>query len=360
MAPPASFAPSATSRAIDVKDFSTSGGRAWDEYVRNAERATFCHLSGWLRVIGRVWRHRSHCIYAERDQRVSGVLPLFHVSSRMFGSILVSTPNAVYGGIVADDEQVYTKLIDRARSLASELHVDYLELRDTQDRIAATQGSHSHDLYVAFDRVLPEDEDELIGSFPRDVRRMARLGVKLGLTAHFGREEMLDDFYQVYSTSVRNLGTPVFPRRLFAEFLEEFSDASDILVVRSGNRVAGAVMSFYFRDSVMPYYGGAYREFYSAGVSNFMYWELMREAVRRGFRRFDFGRSKRGTGSYEFKRGWRMTERELPYKYFLVRANELPRRDPLNPRYRLMIEAWKRLPLGFANFVGPMVVKYLP
>ncbi len=313
-----------------------------------------------MRVVERTWRHRSHCLYAERDHRVAGVLPLFHVASRMFGSMLVSTPNAVYGGVVADDDDVYAELIEAAKSLATELRVDYLELRDVHDQTGASPDFHRQNLYVTFDHPISTDEDALMKSFPRDVRRMIRQGARHGLSAHFGGEELLEDFYDVYAASVRNLGTPVFPKKLFAGFLREFPGDSDILVVRRGKSVAGAVMSFYFRHAVMPYYGGAYPEFYRAGVNNFMYWELMRAAARRGSTRFDFGRSKLGTGSYEFKRGWGMNERALPYKFFLMRARELPNLNPLDPKFRPVIETWKRLPLGLTKLIGPLIVKYLP
>lgn len=353
----AQFAPSSY---IAVKSYSNADAAAWDDYVRRADHATFCHLSGWARVIERTWRHQSHCLYAEREGRIVGILPLFHVSGPLFGSMLVSTPNAVYGGVVVDDDRVHDRLIEAAKSLAAQLRVDYLELRDTRDDEYPTAEFHRRDLYVTFHHPITPDEEALMKSFPRDLRRMIRLGARHGLSSEFGREEALNDFYEVYATSVRNLGTPVFPKNLFAEFLREFPGESDILVIREGRRIAGAVMNFYFGDAVMPYYGGAYPEFYRVGVNNFMYWELMRAAARRGYARFDFGRSKRGTGAYEFKRGWGMAETPLPYKFFLVRAKRAPNLNPMNPKFKLMIEAWKRLPLSLTKLIGPMIVKYLP
>src|SRR5262249_37313006 len=192
------------------------------------------------------------------------------------------------------------------------------------------------------------------------IRRMVRQALKHGMRSSLGREELLDDFYNVYATSVRNLGTPVFPKELFAEYLREFPESSDILIIRQGDRVAAGVLSFYFRNTVMPYYGGAYPEFYRMGVNNLMYWELMRRAGARGYTRFDFGRSKRNTGAYEFKRGWRMRERELPYKFFLVRSKKMPNLNPLNPKFKLMVEMWKRLPLQLTKLIGPKIVKHLP
>lgn len=349
---------------MTIKTWSNADAAQWDHFVRRADDATFCHLSGWLRVVERVWRHQSHSIFAERNGQVVGVAPLFRVANSPLGlwsgSRLVSTPNAVYGGVVADDDIIRAELIKTARLLAEELRVDYLELRDTRERDPAASDFRRQDLYAAFERPLTEDEDALMKSFPRDIRRMIRLGVKGGLSSQIGREELLDDFYEVYAASVRRLGTPVFPKRLFAEFLREFADASDILLVRQGERIAGAALSFYFRDAVAPYYGGAYPEGHVVGVNNFMYWELMRSAARRGYSRFDFGRSKRGSGSYEFKRGWGMAERPLPYHFLLVRADRMPELNPMNPKFKLLIETWKRLPFSFTKLIGPMIVRYLP
>ncbi len=348
--------------APTIKYYTSSCAAKWDAYVRRAAPGTFCHLTGWGSVIERTWGHRPYYLYAERDAAVVGVLPLFYVRSRLFDTVLVSTPNAVYGGAVADDWLTRQALIEAAKQLARQLQVDYLELRDCwETETAATDPElQRKDLYVTFEHPISTDEDAMMRSFPRDIRRMIRQGPKHGLRSEIGREELLNDFYEVYATSVRNLGTPVFPKKLFAEFLRQFPEASDVLLLRQGKRVAGAVMSFYFRDTVMPYYAGAYRDFYGAGVNNFMYWELMRQAAARGYRRFDFGRSKRGTGAYEFKRGWGMRERQLPYRYFLVRARQLPNLNPTNPKFELLIKVWQRLPVRVTKLIGPKIVSKLP
>lgn len=340
----------------------------WDAYVRQASGGTFCHLSGWLRVLERTWGHINYSLLAERGGHVVGVLPLFHVQSRIFGSMLVSTPNAVYGGIVADDEAARLALLQKAKQLAAELEVDFLELRNTPESLVSEleperiyQGFSLQDqLYVRFTHPLVADEEALLKTFPRDIRRMIRQGPKHQLTSEVRREEALPEFYDVYATSVRNLGTPVFPLRLFAEFLREFPDACDILVIRQGRQVAGAVLSFYFGGTVLPYYAGAYAEFYRSGINNFMYAELMRHSTARGGTRFDFGRSKRGTGAYAFKHGWGMQAEALPYRIHLVKAPQLPNLNPTNPKFKLLIETWKKLPLGLTKLLGPPIVKYLP
>ena len=275
----------------------------------------------------------------------------------------MSVPNGVYGGIAAEDAEAARSLQEHAMRFAVSLGVDYLELRDHTSEQALQSGAaadfHVQDLYVAFDCAIVPDEEAQLASFKRELRRMVRVGGKNGLSAHFGREEHLDEFYEVYALSLSQLGTPVFPRTLFETFLEEFPTA-DIMVVRQGSKVASAVMSFYSSDAVHPYYAGAYPQFYRAGVNNFMYWELMKSAAARGCTRFDFGRSKKGTGAYAFKRTWDMRERELPYRHYLVRAQAPPNVNPTNPRFSPFIEAWKKLPLGVAKFLGPMIVKHLP
>ena len=347
--------------ALTIKQYEPSQAALWDAYVHRSPQATFCHLSGWGRVIERVWKHKPYHLLAERLGTITGVLPLFHVHSRLFGSMLVSSPNAVYGGVAADDHESRQALIDAAKKLAQDLQVDYLELRHAYENETENDPQLLRkELYYTFEHPITTDEEALMKTFPRDLRRMIRQGPKNGLVSEVGRENLLDDFYEVYATSVRNLGTPVFSKRLFAEMLAEFPESSDIILIRQGERVAGGVLNFYFRDTVMPYYGGAYAEFYRAGINNFMYWELMRHAALRGFTNFDFGRSKIGTGAYEFKRGWGMEVRALPYQFYLVRAKEMPNLNPTNPKFELMIKTWKRLPLGVTKLLGPVIVKNLP
>ena len=334
----------------------------WKSYAERSERATFCHLPGWAKVVERVWKHTPCHLIASRGDVVTGILPLFHVKSLLFGSSLVSSPNAVYGGVAATDETTRAALVAEAKVLARRLRVGFLELRDTvEDEGAAADAElQRKDLYATFGCPITTDEELLGKQFQRDVRRMVRVGLKNGLVAVVGGEEHLDAFYEVYATSVRNLGTPVFPKSLFAEFLREFPDSSDILLVRHGNRVASGVLSFYFRSTVMPYYGGAYPEFYRSGVNNLMYWELMKSAAARGYTWFDFGRSKKGTGAYAFKHGWSMEECPLPYRFFLVSAPKMPDLNPNNPKFAMAIKAWKKLPLGLTKIVGPHLVRSMP
>jgi FemAB-related protein (PEP-CTERM system-associated) len=348
---------------LRVAPLSASSPALWDAFVTRCDDATFCHLTGWQRVVERTWGHDPHHLMALDETGVQAVLPLFHVRSALFGSMLVSTPNAVYGGVAGYSTAARSLLTDAAARLARELNVDFLELRDSHMGPGESSQRlkwHSKDLYVTFEKELVGNEEQVLKTFPSDLRRMIRVGAKSGLTTKIGGLELLDDLYRVYTQSLRNLGTPAFPRRLLAEFLQEFPRTSNILLVMQGDTVAAGVLSFYFRRTVLPYYGGSYPEFLKCGVNNFMYWELMRHAMARGCTRFDFGRSKVGTGAFAFKKGWRMTERRLPYRYLLVKATQVPNLNPTESKYQPVIQLWKRLPVSVANTLGPLIVRGLP
>jgi len=213
------------------------------------------------------------------------------------------------------------------------------------------------DLYVTFRKVITADHDENLKAVPRKQRAMIRKGIDAGLESV--RTNDADRLFRTYSASVRNLGTPVFPRRYFRLLQEVFGAACDSLIVTHEGRDVAAVMSFYFRDEVLPYYGGSLPLAREVKANDFMYWELMRRSVDGGCRLFDFGRSKVGTGSYHFKKNWGFEAQPLHYEYFLVKDREVPEINPANPRYRLFIEAWKRLPLPLANLVGARLSPYL-
>jgi FemAB-related protein (PEP-CTERM system-associated) len=345
-----------------LRQLSAARHADWDHYVRRAPDGTFCHLSGWSRAVEQTWCHDSASLYAERDGDMVGVLPLFLVRSRLFGTMLVSTPNAVYGGPLADDPDARRALVIEAKRLAVHADAGYLELRESGDVPSEQEDAdlHRKDLYITFDHPIVADDEALMHSFPSKLRNMIRKGWKHGLRVEFGGGELLDEFYSVYATSLRNLGTPAFPKRLFAAFLRELPGACDIEIVRYGPRAVGAAMSVSFRDTVAPYFAGALREFYYTSVSTTMFWELMRRAARHGYTRFDFGRSKLGSGSHAFKCGWGMREVPLPYRYFLVRATDMPNLNPTNPKYKLLIRLWKRLPVRLSTLAGPPIVKYIP
>ncbi len=327
----------------------------WDTFVEAMPQATFFHRSAWRDIVEGELGHRCHYLQAVDAQgRVTGILPLAEIRSWLFGHALISMPFCVYGGAVALDADTGARLADAAVDLATALRVDYLELREREPRHPDWPVK---DLYVSFRKPLHADHESNLKAIPRKQRAMVRKGIDAGLRARHGAG--VDAFYRVYAESVRNLGTPVLPRRYYARLARTFGDDCEITVVEHAGKAVAAVMSFYFRDEVHPYYGGSVWRGRALAANDFMYWSVMRRAVERGARLFDYGRSKRNTGAYHFKKHWGFEPRPLPYAYHLVRAGEVPDVSPANRKYGLFIKAWKHLPLPLSRTVGPWLARSL-
>ena len=329
---------------------------AWDDFVRSRPAATFFHRSGWQEVVSRTFGYSDRSLAAWRDGAIRGILPLVRVPTLPWGSALVSSPQAVYGGPVADDDATRDALLAQAAREGERLGVRYLEYRN----VLPLADLPARDLYVTFRREILPGLDENMAAIPRNQRRSIRIGMKSDLAAVHGGRELLDEFFGIYATSVRNLGTPVFPRALFAGLFDVFPEETGILLVRHRGVALAAVLTFYDRGEVLPYYGGSLREGWRYGVNDFMYWSLLVRGMERGDRIFDFGRSKRGSGSYDFKRHWGFEPTPLAYQYVLVRQRSLPDLSPRNPKFSAAIECWKRMPLALATRLGPAIVRYFP
>lgn len=327
----------------------------WERFVLGCPGATFFHRAAWQDVIAEVFRHPTHYLYAEDQGQITGVLPLAHVKSLLFGNALVSLPFAVYGGVAADSEAAADALEDRAQTLARELGVDHLELRHVDAR---HEDWPRQDLYVTFRKALHADDESNLQAIPRKQRAMVRKGIKNGLRSQF--DPGVERFFALYADNVHRHGTPALPKRYFQALRDKFGDDCSVLTVEGPDaKPLSSVLSFTFRDQILPYYAGDDVGARALAANDFKYWELMRHACSRGIQVFDFGRSKQGTGPYSFKKNWGFEPTPLHYEYKLYKRESVPQNNPSNAKYKLMIEAWRRLPLGLANWLGPFVVRSL-
>jgi FemAB-related protein (PEP-CTERM system-associated) len=325
----------------------------WDAFVMTCPQATFFHRAGWQSVISDVFRLETHFLYAEVEGRIEGVLPLARVKSLLFGHSLVSLPFAVYGGVAAASEHVADGLETAAQALALRLGADFLELRNVAGRHREWP---MQDLYVTFRKDILADEEENLLAIPRKQRAMVRKGIANGLRSEL--DSGVERFFGLYADNVHRHGTPAFPKRYFLALQREFgSDCQVQTVVDKQGLPVSSVLSFYFRDEVLPYYAGDTEAARDLAANDFKYWELMRRACHRGLRVFDYGRSKQGTGSYSFKKNWGFEPQPLHYEYCLYKRQQVPQNNPSNPKYRLLIEAWRRMPIGMANWLGPFIVR---
>jgi FemAB-related protein (PEP-CTERM system-associated) len=331
--------------------------RSWDEFVLAHPRSTLFHLTKWRNVIEKSFRYQPRYLIAVEGERVRGVLPLFLVENLLIKKALISTPFAVYGGVLADSDEVRQSLAEAARKLGDSLGVQYVELRnlDESQRVGFERVSR----YVTFHQEIGPDEEALLKAIPRKTRYMVRKAVKEPFTGRSTRD--FSRFVDLYSQNLRRLGTPSFPRAFFENILANFERMVDVREVLLNGQVASAVLTFYYRDQVLPYYGASDPAFNAAAPNNFMYFDLMRWGGQNGFRLFDFGRSKKeGSGSYEFKCHWGMVEKELPYEMLLVKRKSLPNYSPNNPKFNLMIRIWQNLPLPVTRWLGPYFVRMVP
>jgi FemAB-related protein (PEP-CTERM system-associated) len=328
---------------------------AWDQFVMDCPAATFFHRSGWQRILEQVFRHRTHYLFAVQDNRITGVLPLAHVKSLLFGNALTSLPFAVYGGVAADDEASAAALEAEAERLALSLGVQHLELRHMHKRHADWP---AQDLYVTFRKAILPDEEANMQAIPRKQRAMVRKGIKNDLKSEIDSD--ISRFFSLYADNVHRHGTPALPRRYFEALQREFGADCEVLTVTGKEgQLLSSVLSFYFRNEVLPYYAGDDLAARDLAANDFKYWELMRRSCARGLTLFDYGRSKQGTGPYAFKKNWGFEPQPLSYEYRLYKRDAVPQNNPANAKYKLMIETWRKLPLGFANWLGPYVVRAL-
>jgi FemAB-related protein (PEP-CTERM system-associated) len=330
---------------------------AWDAFAARHPHGTFLHRAAWSSLLEQGFRHPSHYLIAEQDGAVVGILPLARVKTRLFGDSLISSPFLVYGGPLTASPEALAALEQAALDLMRRLGAPVMEWRF---RDAVPDGldhwEARDDLYVTFRKPIVANDDGNMKAIPRKQRAMVRKGIDKGLVSV--ADQNVDTLFRIYSESVRNLGTPVFPRRWFHLLAAAFPDAMDVVTILHDDVPVAAVLSFYDeRGEVLPYYGGGNALARPLAANDFMYWEVMRRAAARGCTSFDFGRSKAGTGAFAFKKNWGFSPTPLLHRFHLAPGKTIPDHNPLNPKYALFIKAWKRLPLPVANLVGPHIVR---
>ena len=350
-------APVKAGEVVRVVDFGDGADlRRIEGYLAEAGASLF-HRPAWLKAVEAGSRQRAAGLVAERLGVVTGWLPLTEVRSALFGKALVSSGFGVGGGIVADSDTAAQALAAAAQGHAVRGGFAGIELRGGP--IPAGWDSWA-DKHCGFERPLAADDEAELLAIRRKARAEVRKGLGFGHHITIGRGPGdLAAHYACYSESVRNLGTPVFPKRLFAAMLEGFADSSDILTVWQGEKPLASVLSFYHGGAVMPFWGGGVFAARAARANEVMYYELMRHARKCGMQRFDFGRSKTGSGPFAFKKNWGFVPQPLTYGAWTAPGAPPRNIDPTDASYSRKIDLWKKLPLPLANTLGPWIARGL-
>jgi FemAB-related protein (PEP-CTERM system-associated) len=337
----------------------------WDDFVHSNAQGTFFHVLSWRDIIARNFGYKPFYLYVEENGQIAGILPLFLVKSMFSGKSLSSVPVGVYGGIVSRSEPATKLLLRQARELAHRYEVDHLEIRSNpyglNENLDPQLNSEfkRNDQHVTFIQEIDPSDETNLARIPRKQRRMIRQAQKSGLRSLMD-DCRLWDCFQVYAASLRNLGTPIYSYNFFQDLKKTFGERCHILLVEFQGKVVAGVMSFFYKDQVLPYYAGSLPNCRHLAPNDFMYWELMCYGAANGYKIFDFGRSKKDTGSFAFKRHWGFEPRPLPSFYYQVSGKEISNTASLNSRLQWAIKVWRRLPLKVTIALGPRIAPHLP
>jgi len=330
----------------------------WDDFVKRSPDATLYHQIGWKDVVERSFGHKGYYWFAEDSAgNIKGILPVIHLKSFFFGSFMVSLPYFNYGGICAEDNAARFELLDAAVVGAKRAGAEHIEFRQ-QTQLCADLPVKTAKVSMRLD--LPASADALFQSFDAKLRSQVRRPTKEGMEARIGGIEELDSFYGVFSENMRDLGTPVYAKSFFNNILLAFPGTSWICTVYKGSVPVASGFLVGFREMLEIPWASSLSGYKRFSPNMLLYWTVLKFACDRSFKTFDFGRSTPDEGTYRFKEQWGAKPVPLYWHYWISKGGTLPELSPKNPKYRLAIAMWKKLPVSVTKIVGPSVVRNLP
>ncbi len=344
--------------SIHLLDVNDALQKQWDEYVYQHSEGKLYHLSAWSKLINNVFGHKTFYLYhLSEDNIINGLIPLVQLKSRLFGNYLVSMPYFNYGGVIADNTTIEEKLLGQACTLAKELNASHIEFRDTVLR--------TPDYPVKTDKIsmiltLPNDEAVLWQNLGSKRRSQIKRPLRENPTIHIGTIDLLDDFYQVFAENMRDLGTPVYAKRFFSAMLQTFPQHAHIITIKLNDQPVAAAFLLSFKDILEIPWASTLKKVNNISINMLLYWEVLKFAIQQNYQYFDFGRSSADSGTYRFKKQWGSEIRQLYWHYWLADDGNQPALNPNNPKYRLAIAAWKKMPVALTRLIGPHLVKNLP
>jgi serine/alanine adding enzyme len=344
---------------MEIKLLGPESDSLWNDYVESNQNASIYHLTGWKNVIERVFGHESYYFYAiDDDGLIKGVLPLARLDSLIFGNFMVSLPFFNYGGVLAENEAIESHLFLRAAALARELNCEHILYRQ-QKKLSIDYPCNLNKVNVSLE--LPDSVDALFKQFKAKLRSQIKRPLREGIEIHIGHEELLPDFYNVFSVNMRDLGTPVYAKQFFYEIFKAFPNNCHLVTAKINEKPVGAAFLLGYRNSIEVPWASTLRQYNSIGANMFLYSEMLKFSIEKGYKTFDFGRSSVDSGTLRFKKQWgALTTRQLYWYTWTDEGYEAANISPNNPKYQVAIKAWKQLPLIVANVIGPMIVKNIP
>ncbi|BES71697.1 FemAB family PEP-CTERM system-associated protein [Marinobacter nanhaiticus D15-8W] len=337
---------------------STDRCAAWDRYVDEHPAGTAYHRMGVRRFIENTYGHQTRylCALGENGEIV-GVLPLVQLRSRLFGNFVVSVPYFNYGGVLADNRSVADRLIEAASGWSDSIGASHVEFRHMDQSPLDLPARKDK---ITFWLNLPKTSDDLWNQFKPKLRAQIRRAEREEPEWYIGGLELLNDFYDVFAANMRDLGTPVYGKRFFRNLIEESGLTTRLVVVKVAGKPCGCAFLLGYRKRMEIPWASTLREFNSSSINMYMYWRVLEFAIEQGYRMFDFGRCTEDAGTYRFKRQWGAEPLPMRWDYKMAPGVSMPGLNPDNPKFRLLIAIWQRMPVWLTRILGPGVVKSLP
>jgi FemAB-related protein (PEP-CTERM system-associated) len=326
----------------------------WNHFVSISPSATISHFYSWRKVISEAYGHRSFYLTARRDGLIAGILPLILVKSRLFGSTLSSMPFQDYGGIVANDEEAFRTLLDKAQLIKKELGAASMELRNRAILFPSESRLRTDKATLILD--ISMGSESLWKSFSPKVRNQIRKAQKCGLNTQSGGADLLNEFYRPFAINMRDLGSPVHHPAFFKRLFSSFGDKAQVRLIREGKKTIGGLVALFYKDSVVVPWASCLREYFPKCPNNLLYWEAIQHACNQGCNSFDFGRSSIDSGPYNFKLQWGAQPMPLHWQVFSQNASKPPAESSA---LRIASTIWKHIPVSLANSLGPRLRKHL-
>ncbi|MBD1399619.1 FemAB family XrtA/PEP-CTERM system-associated protein [Pelovirga terrestris] len=335
----------------------------WDTYVLNHPHSNPYLLSGWSRAISSAYGHKLYQLMAtDTNGNTTGTLPLVHIKHPIFGNTLFSMPYADLGGVIADDDQIATALIEQATQIASDNKIPVIELRQGSELNHNTgsfyqSAASAHKVRMVLD--LPETADVLMAGFKAKLRSQIRRPQKDGLTTVSGGMELLDDFYRVFAENMRDLGSPVHAKKFIAAVLSEFAHQARIFLVHKNDEVYAVSITLGCGNTLYNPWASSLRRHSASSPNMLLYWAMLEYACDHGFKRFDFGRSTPGEGTFKFKQQWGAVEVPLHWLALTRTLSLEPSSSQQKSKFEMAMQLWQKLPVSLTKVVGPPLRKYI-
>jgi FemAB-related protein (PEP-CTERM system-associated) len=344
------------SRANAIRVESAVDGAEWNAFVEGHRLATVDHLWQWRNILEDAFGYETEYLVARRGSTLEGILPLALLRSRVFGRRIISLPALNYGGLLVRDPRAVQPLVDSAVGLAERFRASYIELRHQVRTTDLPERQHR----VMMRLPLPKTTEAMWQSLDRKVRNQVRKAQGCDLDLHGGGEALLQEFYDVFAHNMRDLGTPVYPKRLFTNVLRAFRERARIWVVKHRGRAVAGGLTLRLNDTVLVPSASSLKSHRQLCPNMLLYFGMIEDAVKSGARVFDFGRSSPDAGTVHFKKQWGASAEPMHWEYALLGQHTLPDRDRISPVFRAGIAVWKHLPVRVATALGPVVVRNLP